>query len=266
MTRRYGLFLLFISICSWLYAQHRVSGVVVDSVGHPVDAAVYSFIDNHTGLTLQQGLTTEQGEYSAMVEGRVMLYVSCLGYEPFMGEPFEVSSDTTLSPIVLQSKNFTLDDIVVVGEKREPAVRVADGKVIFSPRQSGLAAGSSALELLKKTPGVFVDGENNISIGGKGYVSVVLNGKPTYMQKEELVALLRTIPASSVSSVEVIAEPSARYDAEGSGGIINICTDRKPSEGLFFSMNNGLSYWRNLRQNTELSFNYTQGKLSLQQL
>lgn len=264
MTRRYGLFLLFISICSWLYAQHRVSGVVVDSVGLPVDAAVYSFIDNHTGLTLQQGLTTEQGEYSAMVEGRVMLYVSCLGYEPFMGEPFEVSSDTTLSPIVLQSKNFTLDDIVVVGEKREPAVRVADGKVIFSPRQSGLAAGSSALELLKKTPGVFVDGENNISIGGKGYVSVVLNGKPTYMQKEELVALLRTIPASSVSSVEVIAEPSARYDAEGSGGIINICTDRKPSEGLFFSMNNGLSYWRNLRQNTELSFNYTQGKLSLQ--
>lgn len=242
MKKRYGLFLLLVSICSWLYAQHRVSGVVVDSVGRPVDAAVYSFIDNHTGLT------TEQGEYSSMVEGRVMLYVSCLGYEPFMGEPFVVSSDTTLSPIVLRSKDFTLDDIVVVGEKREPAVRVTDGKVIFSPRQSGLAAGSSALELLKKTPGVFVDGENNISIGGKGYVSVVLNGKPTYMQKEELVALLRTIPASSVSSVEVIAEPSARYDAEGSGGIINICTDRKPSEGLFFSMNNGLSYWRNLRR------------------
>lgn len=263
MKKQYWLSLLFVVACSWLYGQYRVSGWVVDSIGTPVDAAVYSFIQGDTGLMLQQGLTTGQGEFAVMVEGQVMLYVSCLGYEPYIGEPFEVCADTVLAPVCLRSKNFNLEDIVVVGEKRIPAVRVENGKVIFSPGQSSLAAGSSALELLKRTPGVFVDGDNRISIGGKGYVSVVLNGKPTRMQQEELAALLKTIPSSSVSAIEVIAEPSARYDAEGSGGIINIRTDQERLDGFFFSVNNGLSYWKNWRQNTELSFSYTHGKLSL---
>lgn len=77
------------------------------------------------------------------------------------------------------------------------------------------------------------------------------------MQKDELVTLLKATPSSSVSSVEVMHNPSAQYDAEGSGGIININMNRKKSEGFFFSLNNGVSYWENLRENTELSFSYT---------
>lgn len=83
------------------------------------------------------------------------------------------------------------------------------------------------------------------------------------MQKDELVTLLKATPSAEVVSVEVIHNPSAQYDAEGSGGIININMNRKKSEGFFFSINNGISYWKNLRENTELSFSYTQNKISL---
>lgn len=83
------------------------------------------------------------------------------------------------------------------------------------------------------------------------------------MQKDELVTLLKATPSAEVASVEVIHNPSAQYDAEGSGGIININMNRKKSEGFFFSINNGISYWKNLRENTELSFSYTQNKISL---
>ncbi|WP_302026764.1 hypothetical protein [Parabacteroides johnsonii] len=66
--------------------------------------------------------------------------------------------------------------------------------MIFTPKNSSIVAGSTALEVLKKTPGIFVDGDNNISIGGKNSVLVILNGKQTYMQKEELVTLLKATP------------------------------------------------------------------------
>lgn len=164
---------------------------------------------------------------------------------------------------MLRSSSIMLDDVLVIGEKQTPSIRVVNGNTIFFPKNSATLAGSSALEVLKKTPGVFVDGNDNVSIGGRNGVLIIFNGKPTYMQQEELVSMLKSMSSTSVTSIEVINNPSAQYDAEGSGGIININTQKQPTEGYSFSMNNGISYWKNLRQNTELSFSYTQGKFSL---
>ena len=88
----------------------------------------------------------------------------------------------------------------------------------------------------------------------------MLNGKQTYMQREELAAMLRSMPASSVSSVEVMSNPSAQYDAEGSAGVININVERgRSADGLSLSFNNGFSVWDNWRQNTELAFSCNTG-------
>lgn len=195
--------------------------------------------------------------------GNLQLYIRSLGFEPYVSPSFQLIKDTIMPTIQLHSEDFKLDEVVVVGEKQSPSMRIENGKMVYTPKNSSVMAGSTALEVLKKTPGVFVDGENNISVGGKNGVLVILNGKQTYMEKEELVSLLRATPYSSVSSVEVIHNPSAQYDAEGSGGIININMDKKKVEGMFFSFNNGLSYWKNWRENTELSFNYTENKFTL---
>ena len=262
MKKSLFFFALLLQSCI-AFAQHQVAGTVTDSIGKPVDAAVVVLMNTQDGNVIQQGITSLDGKYRMSAEGRVQIYISCMGYKQHISHELIIKTDTIIPPIKLQSENFVLDDIVIVGEKQSPSVKIEKGKMIFTPKNSSIIAGSTALEVLKKTPGVFVDGENNISIGGKNSVLVILNGKQTYMQKDELVTLLKATPSSSVSSVEVMHNPSAQYDAEGSGGIININMNRKKSEGFFFSLNNGVSYWENLRENTELSFSYTKNRFSL---
>lgn len=246
-----------------LCAQYQVKGSVTDSIGTPLDAAVVVLMDADNGNIISQGITSSNGSYNLDASGNLQVYVTSLGFKQHVGTPFIVKSDILLPPIKLYSENYLLEDVVIIGEKQSPSVKIEKGKMIFIPKNSSIIAGSTALEVLKKTPGVFVDGENNISIGGKNSVLIILNGKQTYMQKDELITLLKATPSSSVSSIEVMHNPSAQYDAEGSGGIININMNRKKSEGFFFSLNNGVSYWENLRQNTELSFSYTKNKFSL---
>lgn len=246
-----------------VFAQFRISGSVNDSEGMPVAAAAVVATDAASGAFLQHSITTADGAYSLYISGSIRLYVSCLGYEQYESDVFRITGDTQIPEITLLSEDIAIEDVVVVGERQSPAIRTENGKLIFTPNNSSTLAGSSALEVLKRTPGVFVDGENNISIGGKGSVLVILNGKQTYMQKDELVTLLKATPSSSVASVEVINSPSAQYDAEGSGGIININMGRHRSDGVYFSINNGLSYWDHLRENTELSISYTKDKFTV---
>ena len=253
--------LLLISI--EIHAQYFVKGCVTDSVGTPIEAAAVVLMNPQNGMTLQQGITTIKGEYNFNAKGEAQLLISCLGYKQYVSSPFVISSDTVLHTIKLKPEDFLLNDVVIIGEKQSPSVKIEKGKMVFIPKSSSIIAGSTALEVLKKTPGVFVDRENNISIGGKNNVLVILNGKQTYMQTAELIILPKATPSSSVTSVEVIHNPSAQYDAEGSGGIININMNRKKSEGFFFSLNNGVSYWENLRENTEISFSYTKNRFSL---
>lgn len=261
--RRLLLVAALVVYASTAFAQFRISGVVVNSDGVPVPSAAVVVTDASSGTFLHHDATTAAGEFSLPAKGDVRLYVSCLGYQQYESETIAVTADTLLPAITLETDDIVIDDVVVVGEKQSPSIRTENGKLIYTPNNSSVIAGSNALELLKKTPGVFVDGENNISVGGKSGVLVILNGKQTYMQKDELVSLLKATPSSSVASVEVIHNPSAQYDAEGSGGIININMNKKRAEGLFVSLNNGLSYWNHLRENTELSLSCTKNKFSL---
>ena len=246
-----------------IYAQYHVKGIVIDSIGNPIDAAVVVLMDAQDGNTIQQSIASEQGEYDLLASGKVQIYISCIGYKQYLSKPFVIDKDINLGNIKLQTEATVLNDVIVVGEKQTPSLKIEGGRMIYTPKNSSLLVGTTALDVLKKTPGVFVDGENNISIGGKNGVLVILNGKQTYMQKEELVSLLKSTPSASVSTIEVIHNPSAKYDVEGSGGVINITMEKKKVEGFFFSINNGVSYWDHLRENTEISFSYAQNRLTL---
>ena len=242
--------------------DYELSGVVCDSLNHPIDAAVVSLIDVQTGTSIDQCITSSKGFFSIKTAGNIQLYASCLGFSPYLSDTIKVNGDSFIK-IQLRSASIQLEDVVVVGEKQTPSVRVTNGNLLFVPKNSGILAGSSALDVLKRTPGVFVDSNDNISIGGRNGALVIFNGKSTYMKQEEVVAMLKSMSSTSVASVEIINNPSAQYDAEGSGGIININTNKQHNEGYSFYMNNGVSYWNNLRQNTEFSFSYTNHKFSM---
>ena len=249
--------------CSATFAQHSVRGQVTDEAGSPIDAAVVTLVNPDNGEALGQYLTTSDGEYIIDAGGKVQQYIDCLGFKPYFGQPFYLHTDTIMPQIVLSRENFGIDSVTVVGERLSQSVSIDGGKMVFTPGNSSTLAGGSAIEVLRKTPGISIDSEGGISIAGRNNVLVTIDGRQTYMQRDELAAMLRAIPASSVSSVEVQQSPSAQHDAQGSGGIININTDKRNRKGISLSLNNGLSLWDNLRENTELSFSYAKGKLNL---
>lgn len=259
--KRYPLLIALLLQSFALCAQYRIRGAVTDSVGSPIPSAVVVLIPADGGAQ-RHDITTADGRYELRGEGRVQLHVSSLGYRPHAGAPFTVVRDTLLPAIVLPADELSIDEVVVVGERQTPSIRTENGKLIYTPANSSIAAGATALDLLKKTPGVFVDGQNNISLDGKNGVLVILNGRQTYISGEELAALLKATPSSAVSSIEVMHSPSAQYDAEGSGGLININLHKKRSDGFYLSLNNGVSYWNHLRQNTELSVSSSAGRFS----
>ena len=236
---------------------------MTDEAGSPIDAAVVTLVNPDNGEALGQNLTTSDGEYIIDAGGKVQQYIDCLGFKPYLGQPFYLHTDTIMPQIVLSRENFGIDSVTVVGERLSQSVSIDGGKMVFTPGNSSTLAGGSAIEILRKTPGISIDSEGGISIAGRNNVLVTIDGRQTYMQRDELAAMLRAIPASSVSSVEVQQSPSAQHDAQGSGGIININTDKRNRKGISLSLNNGLSLWDNLRENTELSFSYAKGKLNL---
>lgn len=238
-----------------------LTGRVVDSLLRPVPTAVVATLAPDSEAMLQHAVTDDEGRFTLSASGRVRLFVSCLGFAPYVGEPFDVERATDVGELRLEGTAVGIDDVVVVAENPNATLRVEQGRMVYTPRNSASLAGGTALDALKQTPGVMVSGENEISLGGSSGVLVMLNGKQTYMQREELAAMLRSMPASSVSSVEVMSNPSAQYDAEGSAGVININVERgRSADGLSLSFNNGFSVWDNWRQNTELAFSCNTGR------
>ena len=244
-------------------AQCRLSGLVTDTDGRPIDAAAVTVENAADSSVVWLGITAADGRFEAVAQGRVRVYVSCIGFAPHVSEPFVAERDTVLPPVRLAIAGQRLDDVTVVGERQTQEVEVARGKMTWRPHGSALAYGTSALEMLKRLPGVSVDGNSRISLGGETGVEVTIDGKRSYVQGEELAQLLRSIPSSSIEAVEVMRTPSAAHDAEGSGGVINIVTGKHRRDGAYVSLNNGLSCWENLRQNTELAFSYSGRRLSI---
>lgn len=154
-----------------------------------------------------------------------------------------------------------ISGIVVKGSKA--VFQQKADKMIFNVENSVLSDGTTVLELLGKTPGVVVSQEGELSLRGKKGVSVMINGKLSSLSAKELANLLRSTNSTLVKNIEIIANPSSKYDAAGNAGIINIVLKKSSSEGLNgnYYLNGGRG--RKNRVNTGLSLNYTHNKLSL---
>jgi hypothetical protein len=162
--------------------------------------------------------------------------------------------------IHLQKKNKLLKEVKVTAAK--PLFEYKAGKTIFNVENSIALEGSDVLNALRKIPGVMVK-NNQISLAGKGSVSIMINGRLQQMSSEDISQLLQSMSNENVSKIELITAPSARFDAEGGGGMINIITKKSLKEGL--KGNASLSYNRNHYNSLASSGNifYKKNKLNL---
>jgi len=155
-----------------------------------------------------------------------------------------------------------LKEVTVTAQK--PLIEMQDDKIVMNVENSAIAAGNTALEVLQKAPGVTFDQNSRaLSLKGKQGILVMIDGKQSYLSTEEVVRLLESMPANNIEKIEIIHNPSAKYDAAGNAGIINIRLKKDKNLGFNGNVSLGAGYWENPTANGSLQLNYRQKKVNL---
>jgi len=142
----------------------------------------------------------------------------------------------------------------------QPTMMVGIDRKVFDVEKNTITTGGSALDVLRQIPILQVDVDGNISLRGSENVTIFINGKNTGISGQNLTQVLKSMPASSIKNVELITNPSAKYDAAGTSGIVNIVTKKGITPGKFGSAT--ISVGNNNKYNASVSYNNTVGKLS----
>jgi len=250
------------------YAQQKstatISGSVVDQQQKPMDYATVSLLKAKDSALVKGALTDGKGQYkiAGVTTGQYLVSVSMIGYQKSFSKPFTLNqaNDVAVEKLVLLAGNTMLKGVSVVGQKAL-IERKAD-RTVLNVENSVLAAGNSAMEILEKAPGVTIDKDDNISLKGKQGVTVMLDGKLTYLSSAQLATLLRSTDGNTIQSIEIITNPSAKYDAAGNSGIINIKLKKNKSVGTNGSLTLGAGYGAYPKSNESLTLNHKQGKFN----
>ncbi|AUC86113.1 hypothetical protein CW731_12840 [Polaribacter sp. ALD11] len=194
-----------------------------------------------TNKYINYGYTDENGFYSiSLTKTDFYLKAELLGYESFKSEVIQYSKNTITRNIVLKEDASELDEIVILSKKR--LIRMTGDKMIVDIDKSGLGNGNDGLETLSKLPGMQLDKDENIVFRGNANLQIMIDGKPALLKGDELKQFLKTLDGSNIKTVEIIANPSAKYDASGTGGILNIRLKKSPNTGLTGNIYSSVGY------------------------
>lgn len=252
------LSLLFIMLTQSIFYAQTISGKVVDETDVIPFANISITDDNNKIVT---GSTTdENGLFSIEVAlSTYNIEISYMGYNKFT-KKITAKNDINLGTITLKTDAQSLDEIVLVSEKRIIEEKI--DRLVFNVEKSIASTGGSGMDVLKITPGIQVL-NNTLEILGKGSTEVMINGRISPLQGDELISLLNGISASDIKKIEVITNPPAKYEASGNGGLINIVL-KKGLENSWKNSTN-LSYHQNRFNYGALNNNffYNKDKISL---
>jgi iron complex outermembrane receptor protein len=252
-------FLLSIPILS--HAQNEtgeITGKVVDQEEAPV-AYANVVLYKHSDSTLTKvEYTNDEGIFQILhiPSGKYWIDVTFVGLPPFRTQVLDLQAGQTLDleTIRMKKSGMDLEEVVVTAEK--PLVELKADKMVFNVEESVNAIGNNALDLLRKSPGVVVDNNDNITMMGRSGVRIFIDGKPSPLRGEDLASYLRSMQSTEIEAIEIITNPGARYEAEGNAGIINIRLKKDKSLGANGNLNLGYSVGKVARYNGSVSGNY----------
>lgn len=232
----------------------KISGKVISHDSQPLSFAnvlLYAVADSSL---VKAEYTSEDGSFELqnIAAGKYWLNISFVGLPDYNSVVFEITTGQSLdmADIKMQAKSVELAEVTVTAKK--PLVEVHPDKTVFNVEGSINATGNNALDLLRKSPGVVVDNNDNIIMAGKGAARIYIDGKPTQLTTQDLAAFLKTVQSSDIATIEIISNPSAKWDAEGNAGIINI--RMKKDKRLGSNGNVNLGYGVGMRENYEAGF------------
>jgi outer membrane receptor protein involved in Fe transport len=240
----------------------KITGAVVDAENNqPVEYANIALIDPKTGKPVDGGVADGQGKFSItrVAEGTYTISISFIGYESTTINDITISdkkSEVNLGTIKLSTSAKVLNEVVVETQRQLIEERV--DRTIYNAENDATARGGDATDVLKRVPMLSVDMDGNVSMRGSQNITVLINNKPSTIMAANVGDALKQIPAEEIKSVEVITSPSAKYDAEGSAGIINIITKKNTIKGFTLNVNTGVG---NRGSNLGLNGNFRTNKM-----
>lgn len=262
MQKQFFLLLLLVVVTLPVMALQTIKGTIVDgSTQKPIDFVNVALLKSEDAPPSTGVVTDEKGNFLLpnVPPGKYFLRVSFVGYNT-ISIPLNVNNnELNVGKIKLTENSKTLSEIQVVGQGTQ--MRFEIDKKVFSVDQNIAAAGGSATEVLQNIPSVDVDNEGNVSLRNNSSVEVWINGKPSGLTAENRAQILQQMPAESIESIEIMTNPSAKYNPEGTAGIINLVMKRNRKAGYYGSLSAG-TIW-NLGStpgfNSGLNLNYSSG-------
>lgn len=241
----------------------RITGKISDQKGEPVPYANVALV-LLDGALVDGAVSDENGVFQieSTKTAKVKLVVSSIGYQSFSSEPFDMAPGLTkdFGNLAISDEMTGLDEVTVKASR--PEIIIEPDKTIINVEGTVMAEGSNALDVVGRSPGIYVDQEGNINLNGRSGATVMINDRPTYMSSTDLANFLRSMPAENIKSIEVINNPSSRFDAEGSAGVINIQLKKNTVDGVFGNIQVGGQYNGQFAPNAGITLNVKNGKLS----
>lgn len=242
MRYLFSILIVFLSLTSFAQdsKQVTISGTILEKGSDfPLEYATVSFI-NTEGTTVTGGITGIDGKYNIKVPaGMYTVRFEFISFQTQEIKNQDLTSNKTLPNIYLDMDSASLDEVVVRAETTEVQVRL--DKKIYNIGKDLTAGGATVSDALNNVPSVTVDVDGAIALRGSENVKILINGKPSAMAGFGSTDVLQQLPAESIERVEVITSPSARYDAEGTAGILNIILKKEKTLGLNGSLSGNIS-------------------------
>lgn len=261
------LFVIFSWLSSFSQARKNETQIKGNIFNPEKTPAMFStaILLNQDSVIMKGILTGDDGSFmfDNINAGKYFVKVTNIEFKTYVSKPILIRKNekVVLDSIILVTNSFKLNAVEVVG--RKALVEVHADKMVFNVASSVNASGNNGLELLSKAPGVVVDMDNNITLQGKSGVQIFIDGRPSRLSGKDLTNFLESIRSDNIESIEIITNPSSKYDAEGTGGIINIKLKKNTSLG--FNGNVIASYSKGVfpRSSVGTTLNYSGKKINL---
>ncbi|MDQ6476769.1 TonB-dependent receptor domain-containing protein [Dyadobacter sp. LHD-138] len=239
----------------------KISGFVSDSAtAKTVEFASIALVNAADNKVIDGSVADDKGKFeiTGVAPGKYKVLVSFIGFKDKTVNNISVEKgkDVDLGKIQMAANTKTLDEVTITGEKSMVEEKV--DRLVYNAEKDITSKGGDASDLLRKVPMLSVDLDGNVSLRGSSNIRVLVNNKPSTIIASNVADALKQIPADMIKSVEVITSPSAKYDAEGSGGIINIITKKNNLQGLTLNVDSGVG---NRGTNLGLNGSYRKGKM-----
>ena len=259
--------LLWLVLCTHLaigQSSPNISGYLMDAAKSPIEFANIALYQSADSTLTKVTTSNEKGlfEFHNINIGSYYLEASFVGYDDYKSEIIDISSDkrVSLSDILLKESAVKLETAVITA--RRALVEIKPDRTVFNVQGTINSTGDNGLELLRKAPGVLLDNNNTINVLGRSGALIYIDGKRLPLEGDDLVGYLQSLTSDQIDRIDIITNPGAKYEAEGSAGIIDIKLKKNENYGANASLSTNLYRSRVWGGNTSINANYRNGKVN----